>query len=192
MEENIMGGEMNGKLKSDETAKSDLESNNEELKEQFGKNEIDELKDRLQALKTDCDEITNKYFRISADFQNYKKRIEKEKSDIYNFANEKLIVELIPIVDNLERALNSSKDEGQGELILKGVEMIYQQFLEILKKNGVAEISSDEKTFDPNYHHAVMQVEDTNYESNMVIEVLQKGYMLKEKVIRPSMVKVSN
>lgn len=187
-----MGGEMNERLKSDETVKSDLESNNEELKEQLGKNEIDELKDRLQALKTDCDEITNKYFRISADFQNYKKRIEKEKSDIYNFANEKLIVELIPIVDNLERALNSSKDEGQGELILKGVEMIYRQFLEILKKNGVAEISSDEKTFNPNYHHAVMQVEDTSYESNMVIEVFQKGYMLKEKVIRPSMVKVSN
>ena len=192
MEDNIVGEEMNGKLKLDETADSDLEANKEEFKEQSNNNEIDELKDRCQILKADYDEMTNKYFRISADFQNYKKRMEKEKSDICNFANEKLILELIPIVDNLERAVKSSNDEGQGECILKGVEMIYHQFMDTLQKNGVKEISSEGKTFDPKYHHAVMQVEDPAYEGNMVIEVFQKGYMLYEKVIRPSMVKVSN
>jgi len=179
-------------IETEESAHSNLEAVKEELGEQAQENEVNDFKSQLQALKKDYDEINNKFFRISADFQNYKKRAEKEKSDIYNYANEKLILELLPIADNLERAVKSAKDEGQGESILKGIEMIYQQFSDILKKNGVQEIFAVGEPFDHNYHHAVMQEEHPDYENNTVIGVFQKGYTLNEKVIRPSMVKVSN
>lgn len=171
---------------------SNLEATMEELKEQAQDSMEDEIKNQFQRMKEEKEEINGKFLRMTADFQNYKKRVEKEKSDIYSFANEKLILDILPIVDNFERALHSSSEEVKGESFIKGIEMIFQQFGEMLKKNGVQEIDALGNLFDPNFHHAVMQEDHADYESNTVIDVFQKGYTLNEKVIRPAMVKVAN
>lgn len=128
-----------------------------------------------------------KYLRLMADFQNYKKRVEKEKKDLYSYANEKLVTELLAVLDNFERAL-SHEDSGDG--FKEGMEMIFKQLTDVLEKSGLAEIAALGEDFDPNFHNAVMTEETEEYESGKVSGVLQKGYTLNGKVIRPSMVKV--
>lgn len=128
-----------------------------------------------------------KYLRLMADFQNYKKRVEKEKSDLYSYANEKLATELLDVLDNFERAL-SHDDSGDG--FKEGMEMIFKQLYGVLEKAGLAEIPALGEDFDPNFHNAVMTEETEEYESGKVSGVMQKGYTLNGKVIRPSMVKV--
>lgn len=128
-----------------------------------------------------------KYLRLMADFQNYKKRVEKEKTDLYSYANEKLVTELLAVLDNFERAL-AHEDSGDG--FKEGMEMIFKQLMDVLEKSGLAEIAALGEDFDPNFHNAVMTEETEEYESGKVSGVLQKGYTLNGKVIRPSMVKV--
>ena len=128
-----------------------------------------------------------KYLRLMADFQNYKKRVEKEKKDLYSYANEKLVTELLAVLDNFERAL-AHEDSGDG--FKEGMEMIFKQLMDVLEKSGLAEIAALGEDFDPNFHNAVMTEETEEYESGKVSGVLQKGYTLNGKVIRPSMVKV--
>ncbi len=130
-----------------------------------------------------------KYQRLMADFQNYKRRTEKEKSDIYAYANEKLIVGLLEVIDNFERAvLSDTADKKYAE----GMEMIFRQLKSVLEKSGLEEIKALGEGFDPNFHNAVMTEDNDQFESGSVTEVLQKGYTLNGKVIRPSMVKVNN
>ena len=139
--------------------------------------------------KKDADEDSDtRYLRLMADFQNYKKRVEKEKTDLYSYANEKLITEMLEVLDNFERALDQ---EGQGDSFKKGMEMIFKQLGDVLKKSGLAEIPALGEEFDPNFHNAVMSEETDDYESGKVSGVMQKGYTLNGKVIRPSMVKVA-
>ena len=128
-----------------------------------------------------------KYLRLMADFQNYKKRVEKEKKDLYSYANEKLVTELLAVLDNFERAL-AHEDSGDG--FKEGMEMIFKQLMDVLEKSGLAEIAALGEDFDPNFHNAVMTEETEEYESGKVSGVLQKGYTLNGKVISPSMVKV--
>jgi len=130
-----------------------------------------------------------KYLRLMADFQNYKKRAEKEKSNVYAYANEKLATELLTVLDNFERAL---EHEGEDAGFQTGMELIIKQFFEVLEKSGLAEIHALGEDFDPNFHHAVMNEETGEYESGKVCGVMQKGYTLNGKVIRPAMVKVAN
>lgn len=128
-----------------------------------------------------------RYLRLMADFQNYKKRVEKEKTDLYSYANEKLITEMLDVIDNFERALeHDDGDDGFKE----GMEMIFKQLSDVLEKAGLAEIPALGEEFDPNFHNAVMTEETEEYESGKVSGVMQKGYTLNGKVIRPSMVKV--
>jgi len=134
------------------------------------------------------EELNAKYLRLAADFQNYKRRVEKERSDIYAYANEKLVVELLDVIDNFERALEHS---GENESFAEGMNMIFKQFKGVLEKSGVEEIIATGEPFDPNYHHAVLTGSSAEHESGNVIQVLQKGYLLNKKVIRPSMVKVA-
>lgn len=136
--------------------------------------------------KEDTEEL--RYLRLMADFQNYKKRVEKEKRDLYSYANEKLMNELLAVVDNFERALDHDADEGFKE----GIEMIFKQLQDVLEKSGLAEIPALGEEFDPNVHSAVMTEETEDYESGKVSGVMQKGYTLNGKVIRPTMVKVAN
>ena len=154
-----------------ESGKESGEEKEEEVKEE-GKEESDDLR----------------YLRLMADFQNYKKRVEKEKKDLYSYANEKIMNELLAVLDNFERALDHDMDEGFKE----GIEMIFKQLQDVLEKSGLAEIPALGEEFDPNVHNAVMTEETEDYESGKVSGVMQKGYTLNGKVIRPSMVKVAN
>ncbi len=133
------------------------------------------------------EEMNNKLLRLQADFLNYKSRTEKEKVKYYNDAIEDLVCEMLPILDNFERALeNLDSDEN----LSQGVEMILNQFRNLLNKYGVEEIDALGKKFDPNLHHGVT-TEESDEKEDTVIEVFQKGYKLKNKIIRPSMVKIS-
>lgn len=139
--------------------------------------------------KADAAEADNaRYLRLLAEFQNYKKRTEKEKTDLYSYANEKIMTELLEVLDNFERALEQEPGEGFKE----GMELIFTQLTTCLTKAGLAEITALGEDFDPNVHNAVMAEETEEYESGKVSGVMQKGYTLNGKVIRPSMVKVAN
>ena len=135
------------------------------------------------------DELNARYVRLMADFQNQKKRFEKEKADIYQFANEDIVKSLLEVLDNFERALDASKDADPK--FREGMEMIFKQLMGALEKAGVSEIKALGEEFDPNFHNAVMMEETDEYESNKVSGVMQKGYTLNSRVIRPSMVKVA-
>ena len=136
-----------------------------------------------------AEEDSARYMRLMADFQNYKKRVEKEKSDIYSYANEKLVVQLLDVLDNFERGLaGECADAGYAE----GMELIFKQLVGVLEKAGLEEIKALGEDFDPNFHNAVMTEDNPEFESGKVSGVMQKGYTLNSKVIRPSMVKVNN
>ncbi|MDN5300749.1 MAG: molecular chaperone GrpE [Thermoanaerobacteraceae bacterium] len=166
----------------------------EEIKEES--NSENDLKQKLETLEKtiedqqkQIDEYKNRWYRAQADFDNFRKRTQKEIQDIHLYAGEQLIKDILPVVDNFERAMDSIEDrEGP---IYKGIQLIYQQLKNVLEKYDVKEIDAQGKTFDPRFHEAVMQVESQEYENDTVIEVLQKGYLFHTKVIRPSMVKVA-
>ena len=139
-------------------------------------------------LQAKYDELYDKHLRTLAEYENYKRRTQKEKDEIYQFAQANTVGELLPVLDNLERAIASEESSPFKE----GVEMIVKQLLESLSKMGVSEIEAVGKPFDPNLHAAVMHVEDETVGENTVVEQFQKGYMCKDKVIRYSMVKVAN
>ena len=142
---------------------------------------------------------SERYMRLMAEFQNFKKRAAKEKTDIHAYANEKLMNELLPVLDNFERALEIKTGDGQGgdaqaeELknYAQGMELIFQQMKTALENHGLKEISALGEDFDPNKHSAVMTEETEEFESGKVSKVLQKGYELNGRVIRPSMVAVA-
>lgn len=164
----------------------------EKIEEKIDEESKDDKDNEVEKLKNEIEELNGKYLRMTADFQNFKRRSEKEKSDIHKLANEKLILDLLPILDNLERAMNSHKEDIKDQSFYEGVDMILKQFVEGLKKNGLNPIEAVGAEFDPNFHHAVMQESSDDADSNTVIEEFQKGYVLNDKVIRPSMVKVVN
>ena len=135
------------------------------------------------------DDQNTKYLRLMADFQNYKRRSEKEKSDVYAYANEKLLGELLNVLDNFERALGHEADATGS--FFEGMSMIFKNFKDVLEKAGLEEIEALGQEFDPNIHNAVMTDANSDYESGKVCDVVQKGYKLKDRIVRPSMVKVA-
>jgi len=155
---------------------------------------IDNLKKKLAEAEEKCNEYLDMARRIQADFENYKKRNKAAISDAYRDGTLETIEALLPVLDNLERAYESSKNSetDEGKAISKGIEMVIKQFLDIMAKMDIEEIEAMNKPFDPTYHNAVMQVEAENEEQkNTVVEVFQKGYKQKDRVIRYSMVKVA-
>lgn len=176
-----------------------MEDNTENLNQEMPDNQMqeeqveekvdqDENAQKIESLEKQVEEMKDLAQRTQAEFMNYKKRIAKEKQDLTVFANEKIIMEMLSVVDNFQRALDSEMDKETG--FYQGVELIKKELESVLVRNGLEEIEALNQPFDPNYHHAVMQIE-TEDEPNTVVEILQKGYKLKEKVIRPVMVKVS-
>lgn len=137
-----------------------------------------------------ADDGNEKYVRLMAEFQNYKKRVAKEKNDIREYATEKLVMELLPVLDNFERALAASAEDDPAGYA-KGMELIFTQMVTELQKSGLTEVEAEGQDFDPTKHNAVMTEEDEELESGKVSKVLQKGYALNDKVIRPSMVAVT-
>lgn len=167
----------------------------EETIEEVLENESEDTENEelVEEKELDAEEESYKesLIRLQADFSNYKKRTEKEKSDIYKYASEDILLDMLGTLDNFERALAAVDEENAEEGFCKGMDMIYKSLLETLKKYGLSEIDALNATFDPNKHHAVMQASVDDVESDIVVEVFQKGYCVKDKVIRPSMVKVS-
>ncbi|MGN0643023.1 MAG: nucleotide exchange factor GrpE [Huintestinicola sp.] len=155
-----------------------------------------EVKSPEELLKEEVDKLTKeladekeKYLRLDAEYYNYRTRSLKEKQDAYDNALIKSVTEILSVVDNFERALAAETEDATYK---KGIEMIFKQYTDILKKLGVEEIDALGKPFDPNFHNAVTQVEDENFGENTVSQVFQKGYTLGKKVIRHAMVTVAN
>ena len=147
------------------------------------------INDKIEELEKQIEEKDDKYKRLQAEYSNYMRRTQEEKQTIGIFANEKIITELIPVIDSMERAMDACSDKEDN--MYKGIELVHKQLMDCLQKFEVEEISALNEDFDPNLHLAVMQESVEGVEPNKVIMVMQKGYKLKTKVIRPTMVKVS-
>ncbi|SNX55236.1 nucleotide exchange factor GrpE [Thermoanaerobacterium sp. RBIITD] len=161
----------------------------EEKENSISEGEIEELKKILKRKEEEANEYLALAQRLKAEFENYRKRTEKEKGDLVEYGKEKVLTQILPVIDNFERALASQASDSTS--FKEGVELIYRQFKDVLEKTGVKEIDALGQIFDPYKHHAVMQEEVEGKKENEIIEVLQKGYTFNNKVIRPSMVKVA-
>ncbi|MGL4912811.1 MAG: nucleotide exchange factor GrpE [Romboutsia sp.] len=152
---------------------------------------VSDITDKLEEkkLQDEIDKVNDQYQRLQAEYANYRRRTQQEKETMGVFANEKILNDLIPVIDSMERALEACEDKEDN--MYKGIDLVYKQLQGTLTKFGVEEIEALEKDFDPNLHLAVMQESVDGVESNKVVIVLQKGYTLGGKVLRPSMVKVS-
>lgn len=146
---------------------------------------------RIQELESKLEEMNQKNLRLQADYDNFRRRTREEQAASLKYKSQSLLEQLLPALDNFERALKTEATNEQAKTLIQGMEMVYRQLADALKQEGLIEVPTVGEKFDPNMHQAVMQVEDSEYESNTVIEELQKGYMLKDRVIRPAMVKVN-
>ncbi len=145
----------------------------------------------LAKAKAEAEEYQQRYLRAQADFDNFRRRTLKEKEDFAKYASAKLVTELLPVLDNFERALATEQASSEAESFIKGVDMIFRQLGQVLEQEGVKPMEAVGQSFNPEFHQAVMTVDTDEYEEGVVVEELQKGYMLKDKVLRPAMVKVS-
>jgi len=150
------------------------------------------LQEKVDKLEEELKQSEDKYLRLYAEFENFKRRKNKEIETNNVYKSQKVITEILPSLDNLERALQVESDNEEIKSLLKGVEMVYEGLLNVLKSEGVELIETENAQFDPNYHHAVMQEEDSENESGAILDTFQKGYKLKDRVIRPAMVKVNS
>lgn len=156
-------------------------------------NEIEAIKEQLEEKSKQCEQYFEKLQRSAAEFDNFRKRTAKEKEAIYQDTAAEIASSFLPVVDNFERALSAVGDADNNVKPLKdGVELVYKQLVEVMKNLGVEEIKCVGGAFDPQLHNAVMHIDDEAYEENIVVEELMKGYTLKGKVIRHSVVKVAN
>ena len=175
---------MNEKELKQEEQEVETETQEPELSEvDLLKNQITELQGEVNKWKTD-------YYKVFADMENLKRRLKTEHENALKFMTQEIVSDLLPVVDNMERALGQEMSE-EVKGYLKGFEMITTQLVEVLRKNGVEAIKAVGEPFDPNFHQAIMMTNDENFESGVVTEELQKGYILKDRVIRASLVKVN-
>ncbi|WP_180320112.1 nucleotide exchange factor GrpE [Peribacillus loiseleuriae] len=166
----------------------------EQVSEEESVVELDELQTataKIEELEAKIEEMDNKYLRLQADFDNSRRRAKLDMEAALKYRAQSLAGDLIQSLDNFERAMKIESDHEETKSMLAGMEMIYKGIVEALKKEGVEAIEAVGKEFDPHMHQAVMQVQADNVESNIVVEEFQKGYILKDRVVRPSMVKVS-
>ncbi|MFW5972092.1 MAG: nucleotide exchange factor GrpE [Bacillota bacterium] len=184
-EENVSNNDENNSIENEEIENNGQETVNEsnEMARQ-----IDQLEETIIRLEAEKESLSNRFQRLQADFSNYRKRTDKEMGKIQSRVIVEIIRELLPILDNFERALSQGDNDNDFN---KGVEMIYRQIHNFLEKQGVEMIDSVGEHFNHNYHNAVIQVDSDEYESGVVVEELQKGYILGDTVIRPAMVKVA-
>jgi molecular chaperone GrpE len=153
--------------------------------------ELQDVKQQKVELEAKLEEAENRILRMQADFENSRRRARLDLEATEKYKSQGLITELLPAIDNFERALKMDADNDQAKSLLQGMEMVYRSLIDTLKKEGAEQIEAVGKEFDPHLHQAIMQVEDENFGSNIVVEEFQKGYILKDRVIRPAMVKVN-
>ncbi|WP_026572399.1 nucleotide exchange factor GrpE [Bacillus sp. UNC438CL73TsuS30] len=156
-----------------------------------GETTVQDLLKEIEGLKNKLDEADNRYLRLQADFDNFRRRSRLDQEASEKYRAQKLITDLLPALDNFERAMKVEVDNEQAKSLLQGMDMIYRGIVDALKNEGVEPIETVEKEFNPHLHQAVMQESNENYGSNIIIEEFQKGYLLKDRVIRASMVKVN-
>ena len=152
---------------------------------------LEELTRRCEVLEKEKDELDERVLRIHAEADNFKKRLTKEKEEFQKYSNEKIVKELLPVIDNLERAVDHAAEARESGSLLEGIEITLNLFRQVLEKIGVSHISAIGEPFDPEKHEAVQQIESGDYGPNIVVSEFQKGYMLHERLIRPAMVAVS-
>ncbi|WP_392486882.1 nucleotide exchange factor GrpE [Haloimpatiens sp. FM7315] len=183
------------KSDNDKEKKSESQDENKEDSDSKNQKKLEELKEESLKLKEENNKLNNKlealkerFERTVAEYENYRKRTAKEKEGIYDDACEDVLKNMFPVLDNLERAISVN---GTYEDLKKGIDMTIKQFQKSFEKLGIEEICVEDG-FDPNFHNAVMHVEDDNYKEKEIVEVFQKGYKKEDKVLRYSMVKVAN
>lgn len=187
MEEHDKVEDLQNQDNEEETKAEEVEAIDEEDIEVVTENDPDE---EMQAIIDEKDQLQERLLRLQAEFDNYKRRSEKERVAERKYKSQDVVTDLLPVLDNFERALQTEvAEESKG--FVDGIKMVYNQLVEALENHGVEAIEAVGAEFDPNLHHAVMQVEDESVDSNVVVEELQKGFLLKDKVIRPAMVQVN-
>lgn len=159
----------------------------EDMKE--NKEAKEEKKDELQVKQIELDELNDRYKRVLAEFENFKKRSQKERENLYNSVLSDIISGMLPAIDNLDNAVNA---ESKDEQYKQGIELVQKQFKDFLKKHNVEEIKAEGEMFDPSLHEAVSSIQDETKQSQEIVQVFRKGYKIGSKVIRHSMVVVNN
>lgn len=178
--------------REDMFASEDAESEAEEVAAEEEGAATESVEDpAIARLRSQLEEQQQRVLRVQADYDNFRRRTLREKDELAQYASVKLITQLLPVVDNFERALVASKANSDYESLSKGVEMIFRQLEQMLEGEGVVPIEAVGQPFNPEFHQAIMQVESDEHEEGIVVEEVQKGFKLKDKVLRPSMVKVS-
>ena len=164
----------------------------QEEKEPGKKGFFGRKKEKKDPRDTQIEELTDRLRRNMAEFDNFRKRTEKEKSAMFEIGAKDIIERILPVIDNFERGLNSMPEDAKGSPFAEGMEMIYKQLLKNLEEAGVEPIRAQGQPFDPNFHNAVLHVEDENLGENVVAQELQKGYLYRGSVVRHTMVQVAN
>ena len=178
---------------AEETEETSEEAGSEEAKEDAEKKTGKKLFGKKKDKKDEkIEELTDKLTRQMAEFDNFRKRTEKEKSQMYEVGAKDIIEKILPVVDNFERGLDAVPEEKKEDPFIQGMEKVNKQFMTVLESVEVKPIEALGNQFDPNFHNAVMHVEDENFGENEVAEEFQKGYMYRDSVVRHSMVKVAN
>ncbi len=173
--------------KEETTEETEVVDATEESVEETSAEEADEV----TLLKQQLEEEKNRYIRLLADFENYKRRVQLDKEADTKYRAQSVLTDILPVLDNLERALAIQPTTEEAISLTKGVDMVYRSLQTALEKEGLEPIKSEGVQFDPNLHQAVMQEKDESQESGIVLQELQKGYKLKDRILRPSMVKVN-
>ena len=199
VEENTSGSSSEEEQQEEVSEETVDEAAAEEEKEESGESTAGGKKKSARALEIELKksqekvaDLTDKYQRRMAEFENARKRTAKEQSRMYDVGAKEVLAKLLPVVDNFERGLDALSDEEKEDAFAQGIEKIYQQLMAVFEEIGVKAMDAAGKEFDPEYHNAVMHVEDEELGENLVVEEFQKGYMYKDSVLRHSMVKVAN
>lgn len=188
---------MDQENKQEPTAEENLQTSPEESGEEAATAQADAdapeaAEDtRFEELKRQAEEAQQRQLRVQADFDNYRRRTLKETAELQKYASVKLVTSLLPVLDNFGRALQTSAEAAESDSFVKGIEMINRQLWQVLETEGLKAMDPVGQPFDPELHQAIMQVESEEHDEGIVVEVVQPGYWLSDKVIRPAMVKVS-
>ncbi|MGM0921089.1 MAG: nucleotide exchange factor GrpE [Bacillota bacterium] len=188
LKENGTASEQEETLVNQEGESMDSETQVEQAQES---DELSAAKAKIEELEAKHSETENRMYRVQADLDNFRRRARLDLEAAQKYRSQNLITEILPALDNFERALKIDTDDEKTQSLLQGMEMVYRQLVQALQNEGIEAIQAEGQPFDPHLHQAVMQVEDDQYESNVVIEEFQKGYKLKDRIIRPAMVKVN-
>lgn len=182
--------EVTEEIQAEETPEEEAETEEPEEKSRAEKRK--ERKKKKDKKDEKIEELTDRLQRSMAEFDNYRKRTEKEKAGMYVIGAKEIIEKILPVIDNFERGLGGVAEEQRSDPFVEGMDKIYKQLCKTLEDLGVSPIEAVGKEFDPNYHNAVMHVDDEEAGENIVVEEFQKGYLYKDFVVRHSMVKVAN